>query len=206
MRFDTSQHMKLGQSMKLAPRMIQSMEILQMPLAELEERIEQEHESNVTLEVVEGTSDRREVQEQQKTAERDAREGERSLSVDEKQNTSDFERLESFETANPEVAENEYSNASGDAVSPRDREENTFSRVRTDGERDGKMDAMAAAPARSASLTEQLTDQWALADVPDPIRDAGALILSFIEDDGFLRTPLETIADRAPADGPKPTL
>src|SRR5882724_4863767 len=123
MRFETSQHMKLGQSMKLAPRMIQSMEILQMPLAELEERIEQELESNVTLEIAEGASDRREVQEQQKTVERDAREGERSLSVDEKQNTSDFERLESYETANPEVAENQYSNASGDAVSTRDQEE-----------------------------------------------------------------------------------
>ena len=42
MRFETSQNMKLGQQMKLAPRMIQSMEILQMSLAELEERIEQE--------------------------------------------------------------------------------------------------------------------------------------------------------------------
>ena len=53
MRFDTSQHMKLGQHMKLAPRMIQSMEILQMPLMQLEERIAQELESNATLEVVE---------------------------------------------------------------------------------------------------------------------------------------------------------
>jgi RNA polymerase sigma-54 factor len=35
MRFEHGQHMKLGQQMKLAPRMIQSMEILQMPLAEL---------------------------------------------------------------------------------------------------------------------------------------------------------------------------
>ena len=50
MRFDTSQHMKLGQHMKLAPRMIQSMEILQMPLQQLEERIAQELESNATLE------------------------------------------------------------------------------------------------------------------------------------------------------------
>ena len=47
MRFDTSQQMKLS------PRMIQSMEILQMPLAELYERLEQELESNPTMEVVE---------------------------------------------------------------------------------------------------------------------------------------------------------
>ena len=53
MRFDTAQQMKLSQSMKLAPRMIQSMEILQMSLAELQERIDQELESNVTLEASE---------------------------------------------------------------------------------------------------------------------------------------------------------
>ena len=54
MRFDASQQMRLGQHMKLAPRMIQSMEILQMPLQQLEERIAQELESNATLELAEG--------------------------------------------------------------------------------------------------------------------------------------------------------
>ena len=53
MRFDTRQQMKLGQQMKLAPRVIQSMEILQMPLLEREERIEQELASNAVLELVE---------------------------------------------------------------------------------------------------------------------------------------------------------
>jgi RNA polymerase sigma-54 factor len=206
MRFDTSQHMKLGQQMKLAPRMIQSMEILQMPLAELEERIEQELESNATLEVAEGSTDRRELLETQKDVERDARENERPLSVDEGQASGDFERLESFETANPDLAENEYSNAAGDRTANRDFDPSTFSRSRSDGERDGKMDAMAAAPARSASLLEQLSDQWALADVPEELREPGNLLLSFIEDDGYLRTPLETIVDRAPADRAKPTV
>ena len=50
MRFETSQHMKLGQQMKLSPRMIQSMEILQLPLPLLQERIDQELETNVALE------------------------------------------------------------------------------------------------------------------------------------------------------------
>jgi RNA polymerase sigma-54 factor len=54
MRFDYSQHMRLGQTMKLAPRVIQSMEILQMSLADLEERIEQELENNAVLELAEG--------------------------------------------------------------------------------------------------------------------------------------------------------
>src|SRR5690606_38943126 len=57
MRFDTSQQMKLGQQMKLAPRMIQSMEILQLPMLALQERIEQELESNIALELVEPGAD-----------------------------------------------------------------------------------------------------------------------------------------------------
>src|ERR1051325_613762 len=50
MRLDTSQHMRMEQRMKLAPRMIQSMEILQLPLMALEERIEQELAANPVLE------------------------------------------------------------------------------------------------------------------------------------------------------------
>ena len=40
MRLDTSGHMRLEHRLKLAPRMIQSMEILQLPTLALEERIE----------------------------------------------------------------------------------------------------------------------------------------------------------------------
>src|SRR3954454_11962614 len=50
MRLDASQHLRMDQRMKLAPRMIQSMEILQLPLMALEERIEQELEANPVLE------------------------------------------------------------------------------------------------------------------------------------------------------------
>ena len=42
MKLSFGQHLAQKQTQKLAPRMIQSMEILQMPLAQLEERIEQE--------------------------------------------------------------------------------------------------------------------------------------------------------------------
>ena len=50
MHLNISQQMKMGQQMKLAPRMIQSMEILQLPLQALEERIEEELGENVCLE------------------------------------------------------------------------------------------------------------------------------------------------------------
>jgi hypothetical protein len=47
----------LEQRMKLAPRMIQSMEILQLNMMALNERIEQELVENVTLERVEKDKD-----------------------------------------------------------------------------------------------------------------------------------------------------
>ena len=57
MRLDMSQQMGMLQQMKLAPRMIQSMEILQLPIMALEERIRQEEEQNVTLEVGASTTE-----------------------------------------------------------------------------------------------------------------------------------------------------
>ena len=58
MRFETSQGMKLGQTMGLSPKLIQSAEILQLNSMELQERLEQEVEKNVALELVmPGSSD-----------------------------------------------------------------------------------------------------------------------------------------------------
>ena len=47
MRFETSQGMKLGQTMGLSPKLIQSAEILQLNSMELQERLEQEVEKSV---------------------------------------------------------------------------------------------------------------------------------------------------------------
>jgi DNA-directed RNA polymerase specialized sigma54-like protein len=46
---DLSQSMRTEMRMKMAPRMIQSMEILQMPLMALQERIDQELNDNPLL-------------------------------------------------------------------------------------------------------------------------------------------------------------
>ncbi len=53
MRLDTSQHMKMDMRLRMAPRMIQSMEILQLPLMALQERIDQELSENPILEQLE---------------------------------------------------------------------------------------------------------------------------------------------------------
>src|SRR5881227_1942097 len=49
MRLDTSQQMRTDMRLRMAPRMIQSMEILQLPLLALQERIDQELIENPVL-------------------------------------------------------------------------------------------------------------------------------------------------------------
>jgi RNA polymerase sigma-54 factor len=53
MKLEMRGDMRLEQRMKLAPHMIQSMEILQLPILALQERIEQELNSNPVLEIEE---------------------------------------------------------------------------------------------------------------------------------------------------------
>jgi len=204
--------MKMGQQMKLAPRMIQSMEILQMALPQLEERIEQELESNVTLESFEPGDDEQALEQQRAEADRDASEGERPLEVKETGGAADdFERLDTLEQENPEAFENQYESA-------RSRGEDEYvpgprSVSRLSGERDGKMDAMANTEARGESFTEQLLEQWAFADVDEELREPGKALIAYIDEDGYIRLPLPQVLDQMPApsgpDGsplPKPSM
>jgi RNA polymerase sigma-54 factor len=57
MKLEMHGQMRLEQQMKLAPHMIQSMEILQLPMLALQERIEQELNSNPVLEIDEPDED-----------------------------------------------------------------------------------------------------------------------------------------------------
>ncbi len=57
MRLSLGQDLRLVQKQVLAPRMIQSMEILQLPILALQERIEQEMEENPVLELQEEDPD-----------------------------------------------------------------------------------------------------------------------------------------------------
>src|SRR5579862_4030056 len=57
MRLDTVIQQRLDQKMILAPRMIQSMEILQLPVMALQERIEHELGENPVLELKEPGAD-----------------------------------------------------------------------------------------------------------------------------------------------------
>ena len=187
--------MRMGQQMKLAPRMIQSMEILQMPQQALEERIEQELASNPTLEQVEAGDDLRKVQEEREQATRDDREGEREMVVDGEgrdgqHSADDFERL------------NNLSEQYGDAWASNTSEGGAteFRRAvnRGTGERDAKMDAMANTAARGASLYDQLIDQWHLVDVDAPTLALGEYLIGLLDQDGYLRQEPQTLLEGSP--------
>ena len=200
MRFETSQHMKLGQQMKLAPRMIQSMEILQMPLAELEERIEQELESNPTLELQDQAPEDGEASATETGGESsEPGADDRELVLD---TPEDFARLDEFGEANPEAIENEFSESREDGAFDR-RTGVSERRQQSAGERDAKTDAMASISARGPSMREQLLDQWRLVDVDERLRPLGELIIEALDDDGYLRQDLEALGQDS-ADPPSP--
>ena len=164
----------------LTPRMIQSMEILQLPLSLLEERIEQELQSNPVLELNEGETDPIAITDQLDLRP-ERSEGEEVLVVKEDGQAADFDRLERIS----EYLDNneEYTNKSTDF-----RQASQF-----DGERDKKMDAMANTAARSINLQEHLMGEWAFVDCSPEVRKAGEAIINYVDPEGYLRTDLETI-------------
>ncbi len=189
MRIDTGQYMRMDQRMKLSPRMIQSMEILQLPALALEERIEQELEENPVLELLE-----------HRGKEKATRDDDRpELSADEKpliahdadagESTSDdFNRLADLSES---VGESWQSNINESS------EYRPTVRAAA-GERDAKMDAMANTAARALPLPDQLLDQWRYVECDETHRAAGAHLIGFIDDDGYLRTPELDILNQAP--------
>jgi RNA polymerase sigma-54 factor len=206
MRFEASQSLRMGQHLKLAPRMIQSMEILQMPLAELEERIEQELESNPTLELVEPGSEAPAAADPRGALDAALDADDAAGHVDERGQDEHFERLAEFSENEPEAIENDTDGPGASSTEPIERDltrslsrlddEASYAPARSDGERDAKMDAMASAPDRAEPLGEQLAHQWALVETDARTRALGEQIIAAIDEDGFLRTPLETLAER----------
>ncbi len=188
MRLDATQQMRLEQRMKLAPRLIQSMEILQLPVMALQERIQEELQANPVLEMAENTGEEDvEPVETDDSVER----GEEPLVVDESNgNSEDFERLADF---SDEFGE-DFSELDGPSRRPQP----------PSGERDAKLEAMANTPAPQQSLNEYLLEQWRLLDTSEEISEAGELVINHIDADGYLHTPLEEIIQKGGEEGPVP--
>src|ERR1051326_620259 len=102
MRLDTTISQRMNQTMILAPRMIQSMEILQLPIMALQERIQQELQENPVLELKENSADGQEGADEDQpvaTLEEpiDVSDPQKELVIDDKgDNELDFDRLEAI--------------------------------------------------------------------------------------------------------------
>ena len=165
--------------MRLSPRIIQAMEILQLPVLALQERIDAELQSNPVLEVHEpGVDDEAPPAKPEQADER----GEHQMVVDEdNHNSEDFARLADFD----------------DEYAPWLARSDTPARpAPAAGERDRKLDALANTAAPTESLNEYLHEQWTFVEADEAVKQAGALIIDNMDADGYLRTPLAELVSQ----------
>ena len=186
MELSQSTSMRMDQRQLLTPRMIQSMEILQLPLAALEERIEQELQSNPVLELreneAEPTAEGETPPEPNNEAREEFSEGEQALVVKDNDTDSadDFDRLEKI---------SEYLDSEDYSGSLKNRVNSSS----YEGERDKKLDALNNTAARAGNLTDHLMEQWMFVEAPPGVKKAGEAIIGLITPQGYLQTELETI-------------
>jgi RNA polymerase sigma-54 factor len=179
MQLNLSQHMRMAQQMKLAPRMIQSMEILQLPVMALEEKIEQELVENPVLERVAGDPDAPVQTEELVEARAEAVErqlSEKEIVVDsEHHNEADFERL--MEMA-AEWPEDNYTSGSKPSSN------------RIDEEGDRQHDVISNVAERPPSLQEYLLEQLGFFELSREVRDFAEFLIQNLDPNGRLPTGL----------------
>ena len=168
MKLEMRGQMRLEQQMKLAPHMIQSMEILQLPLLALQERIEQELNSNPVLEADETP------EQEEATAEATAEPTEQVVSKAEIP-----EDYKGDDRMDEEVR---------DYIEHRD----DYPRPRSD-EPDAKLAAINNTAALPQSLHDYLEDQWRMVEADEPVKKAGSMIIDYIDDKGYLSVRLEQL-------------
>lgn len=170
--------MSLQQRMVLAPQIIQSIEILQLPILALQERIDQELLENPALEM---ETDAPEAEPEQA-----------SETVVEERPKETGETAPALEARIDDLGADwgEYFSGRGAA------------RFSSDEDEDKKLAAMNNTPARSESLQEHLTGQLALVDLPGDMRALCETIIYSLDNNGYLLYPLEElVGGRGDANG-----
>ncbi|TWT47617.1 RNA polymerase factor sigma-54 [Botrimarina hoheduenensis] len=183
MRLSFGQQMQMAQKQVLAPRMIQSMEILQLPILALQERIEQEMQDNPCLELVEPEGEEGAPIESNDSSD----DSERELIVEDGDNANyedDFERLVN-------MAEN----------LPDDYEERSRpSQGQMEADADRAHDQMANMLARPESLADYLHHQLSWFDLSDELRRMAERIIFSLDSNGYLKSPLEELIPPSPVE------
>ena len=189
MRMSFGQEMRMAQKQVLAPRMIQSMEILQLPVMALEERIEEEIQNNETLEMEEAGQESASgefmglaVDGEPTAAEKTV--NEQPLIVDQDHaNQADFERTYDWATEYPD--------------SDDDRSRPSASQIEQAGDR--YLDVMANMAERPETLCDHLHQQLSNYELTQAERLAADKVIYNLDVNGYLPMPVEELVD---ADGP----
>jgi RNA polymerase sigma-54 factor len=164
MRLGMDMAPRQDQKMILAPRMIQSMEILQLPIADLQAKIEKELQENPFLE----------------QKEKHAEQGEEAAEFD-----PDTTPLKHDETGEVEFNRLEELNRDWD---DHFNEEHRVSRAALEEEGDRKLDAMANMANRPQSLQDHLAEQLGEMELTAAQRKLARHICSFVDRTGYLGT------------------
>jgi len=170
MRLEVSLSQKLSLQLKLAPQIIQSIEILQLPALSLQELVEQALGENEALEREDDSHPLPEKNPNENGEATTEAEREREAVAD------TLEKLEQLEAA-------------------ADRDWQDFGRRRTGfaGDEDPKFEAMNNTAASVESLSEELFDQFVLTDPDEDDRTLGRHLIFNLDEKGFLGFPLEEI-------------
>jgi RNA polymerase sigma-54 factor len=171
---------EMRQQLVLAPRMIQSMEILQLPIMALQERIQAELDQNPLLEVRETTKDEVAAEESGEVRQErdDVANPTKELVIDSKNgNEEDFDRLEKI---NEDWADHF-------------NEEHRHSSNRIDDESDRRHDFEQNMPSRPQSLQDYLTEQLSYLECGAELLRLVKYVITHIDDRGYLATPLQDI-------------
>lgn len=182
MQLSFTQNMKQLQQMKLAPRMIQSMEILQLPIMALQERIDQELAENVVLEArtreVESTDTERQIELDRAHEEATTKDVDRKELVSDKNNEADFERLLEMSSEWPEDNVSAGSRPSSNRISD---------------DMDRQHDVMSNMVARPQSLHDSLIEQFGFFGCDREIREFGEYLIQNLDANGRLQSNLAEI-------------
>jgi len=159
--------------MRLAPQIIQSIEILQLPLIELRQRIDQELLENPLLDLtdIEDQADAGETSPEEEPAE----ERVADVTVESSNESEQYERLDDLTTY--------YHDFSGGGGY----------RARSLDGIDAKQDAFENSPAPDISLEEHLRGQLTYVEMGDTVRQVCDNIIANLDSRGYLAHPLEEI-------------
>ncbi|MBO0699710.1 MAG: RNA polymerase factor sigma-54 [Zavarzinella sp.] len=180
MGFETKQTMGLKQV--LAPRMIQSMEILQLPITALQERIEKELQENPVLELKDGAP----ATEAEAEGETEAAEPGTNGTVAADEITPDAPLKHDAQDAGAELEFKRLEALDREWDGAFNEDEHRPSRAALDELGDKKLDAMQNIVERPQSLQDHLAEQLSDLDLNPEDRELALHIISFIDRTGRL--------------------